>query len=174
MKLTRCPICHSHIDLMSLIEDEAGRSLLIEVAKMEAWFAQSLLSYVSLFKPLKSDLNNGRALKLLQETTALTSNKQLLVKACAATVQSIREKRQKGQTKPLKDHMYLKRVIESMPEPTATVNNMGNAIIKEQGMQTTKEENDAAFKKQMEQLGGKDKFIPDYLKNKKSKGFLNS
>jgi len=49
---------------MSLIEDEAGRSLLIEVAKMEAWFAQSLLSYVSLFKPLKSDLNNGRALKL--------------------------------------------------------------------------------------------------------------
>ena len=166
MKLTRCPICHSHIDLIALIEDEAGRSLLTEVAKMEAWLAQSVLSYVSLFKPLKSDLNNGRALKLLQETIALSSNKQLLVKSCDITIRNIREKRQQGNAKPLKDHMYLKRVIESMPEPQATTNNMGNAIIKEQGLQTTKQENDAAFKKQMETMGG-GKFIPDYLKGKK-------
>lgn len=163
MKLTRCPICHSHIDLMSLIEDEAGRSLLVEVAKMESWFAQSLLNYISLFKPLKSDLNNARALKLLNETDSLSSNKQLLVKACNITVQSIREKRQQGHAKPLKDHMYLKRVIESMPEPQATVNNMGNAHIKEQGLKTTKEENEVAFKNQMTKMGG-DKFIPGYLK----------
>ena len=46
MKLVRCPVCHTHIDLLSLIEDTAGRELLIEVAKLEGWAAPSLLSYI--------------------------------------------------------------------------------------------------------------------------------
>lgn len=113
MKLVRCPVCHTHIDLLSLIEDTAGRELLIEVTKLEGWAAPSLLSYISLFKPAKSDLNNARALKLLQEVLAMHSNRRLISEACDTTVQQIRAKRQEGNAKPLKDHAYLKSVIET-------------------------------------------------------------
>ncbi|EWH09828.1 hypothetical protein DS2_10272 [Catenovulum agarivorans DS-2] len=113
MKLARCPVCHTHIDLLSLVEDQAGRDLLIEVAKLEGWAAPSLLSYLSLFKPAKSDLNNARALKLLQEVLMMHPHRKLLSESCDATVQQIRAKRVEGSAKPLKDHAYLKSVIET-------------------------------------------------------------
>ncbi len=113
MKLNRCPVCHSHIDLLALVEDEAGRDLLKQVAGFEAWLSPPLLSYIALFKPAKSDLNNARSLKLLQDVLALHSNRKLLALACDVTVQKIRASRQTGNAKPLRDHNYLKSVIDS-------------------------------------------------------------
>jgi hypothetical protein len=66
MHLTTCPVCHSNIDLLSLVEDKASSELLSEVAKLDSWLAPSVLLYVGLFKPAKSKLNNSRALKLLK------------------------------------------------------------------------------------------------------------
>ena len=130
MKLTRCPVCHTHIDLLSLIEDQAGRDLLIAVTKLETWCAPPVLAYIGLFKPTKSDLNNARALKLLNEVLSLHPNRKLVTEACDVTVQQIRAKRIEGNAKPLKDHAYLKSVIETLksnyhtqPQPTKTTVN---------------------------------------------------
>ena len=150
MNLTTCPICHSAIDLLALVEDNASSELLGEVIKLESWLAPNVLLYIGLFKPGKSKLNNSRAVKLLKETLALTSNKRLLLKACEATVINIREARKTHKAKPFKDHAYLIRVIDSMQESFAAVNvtdnsnRLGQAVIKKQGHVTTKEEDQAA------------------------------
>ncbi|MER2490661.1 hypothetical protein [Catenovulum sediminis] len=130
MKLARCPVCHTHIDLLSLVEDQAGRDLLIAVTKLETWCAPPVLAYIGLFKPAKSDLNNARALKLLNEVLTLHPNRKLITEACDVTVQQIRAKRVEGNAKPLKDHAYLKSVIETQksnyhtqPQPTKTTVN---------------------------------------------------
>ena len=137
-------MCHTQLDLLSILEDEASRELLKEVSKLESYLATSVLLYVGLFKPGKSKLNNSRALKLLNETLSLTGNKRLLSEACDATVLAIREKRKVSQAKPLKDHQYLKRVIENMVETSATVNTStrlgSNIQIKEQGVIVSPEE----------------------------------
>lgn len=160
MHLTTCPVCHSAIDLLALIEDKASSELLGEVAKLDAWLAPNVLLYVGLFKPAKSKLNNSRALKLLKETLALSNNKRLLLKACEATVINIREARKTHKAKPFKDHAYLERVIDSMSESFAAVNvqdnKRGQAVIKQQGHQTTKAEDQAAH----------DKMLADYGYNK--------
>jgi hypothetical protein len=144
MHLTTCPVCHSAIDLLSLVEDEASSELLAEVSKLESWLAPNVLLYIGLFKPGKSKLNNSRALKLLKETLALASNSRLLLKACEATVLNIREARKTQKAKPFKDHAYLIRVIDSMAETVPTQNEskqkLGHAVIKQQGHVTTKEE----------------------------------
>ncbi len=157
MHLTTCPVCHSNIDLLSLVEDKASSELLGEVAKLDSWLANGVLLYIGLFKPGKSKLNNSRALKLLKETLALTSNKRLLLKACEATVINIREARKTQKAKPFKDHAYLERVIDSMSESFAAVNAVdnkrGQAVIKQQGHVTTKEEDQAAHDKMLKDFG---------------------
>ncbi|WP_085299293.1 hypothetical protein [Cognaticolwellia mytili] len=159
MHLTTCPVCHSAIDLLSLVEDEASSELLGEVSKLESWLAPNVLLYIGLFKPGKSKLNNSRALKLLKETLALTSNSRLLLKACEATVLNIREARKTQKAKPFKDHAYLIRVIDSMAESTVTVNegksNLGHAVIKKQGHTTTKEEDAMAHAATLEKFNYK-------------------
>ncbi len=157
MHLTTCPVCHSNIDLLSLVEDKASSELLGEVAKLDSWLANGVLLYIGLFKPGKSKLNNSRALKLLKETLALTSNKRLLLKACEVTVINIREARKTKKAKPFKDHAYLIQVIDSMAESFAAVNaqdnKRGQAVIKQQGHKTTKEEDQAAHDKMLAEYG---------------------
>jgi hypothetical protein len=159
MHLTTCPVCHSSIDLLSLVEDKASSELLLEVAKLESWLAPNVLLYIGLFKPAKSKLNNSRALKLLKETLALTSNKRLLLKACEATVLNIREARKTQKAKPFKDHAYLERVIDSMSESfaavntSANINRVGQAVIKKQGHITTPEEDQAAHEAMLIKYG---------------------
>ena len=99
MKLGRCPVCHSHIQLDALIQDEAGRQLLGLMSKLGYQMAPALVSYLGLFRPAKQDLSNGRALNLAQETLALTSNQPLLAEALRETVQSIHNKRHQGENK---------------------------------------------------------------------------
>ncbi|MCG6405249.1 hypothetical protein K6U20_11510 [Vibrio fluvialis] len=70
MKLTRCPICHGNIHLDALIADDAGRELLAKVANLPDFIARPMLSYISLFRPVKSDLSNSRALRMIEEVTS--------------------------------------------------------------------------------------------------------
>ena len=115
MQLCRCPVCHSRISLDQLIQDEAGKELLSHLIKFDTHTGAALINYIALFRPEKRDLANDRALRLLEETLSLCSNQAQLITALINTVDSIRAK----PSQPLKNHNYLKRVLESTPEPVA-------------------------------------------------------
>lgn len=113
MRLGRCPVCHSHIDLVAMVEDESGRELLAFISKLAPHIARALLPYLSLFRTGKRDLSLSRTLTLMQEALALTGDKETLAAAMLETTESIRNK-QSG--KPLKNHNYLKQVLAALQQ----------------------------------------------------------
>lgn len=107
--ILHCPLCHAAFSIEALIQDQAGRELLALFANKAT---PSLLPYLSLFRSEKRALAFDRALKLAKEALQLGDPAQLEA-AMAETVESMRSKREQGQGKPLKNHNYLKRVLES-------------------------------------------------------------
>ena len=150
MKLGRCPTCHGHLNLDTLIQDSSAKSLLSAVAKLPPKLATNLIGYIALWRPEKSDLNNDRAVKLINEVLELSNNKPALNMALEQTTLSIRAKRQSGTYQPFKNHSYLNQVIKSMEEKypmasTATVKQKeSNIHIKAQGVELTLEQKQAA------------------------------
>jgi hypothetical protein len=115
MKLTRCPVCHYHIELETLIQDQAGKELLALLAQLNTLTASSVLAYIGLFRPFKSDLNTGRALRLVNDVLALTPNQTALCQALDQTVSQIMQSRRDSQNnKQLGNHNYLKKVLTSI------------------------------------------------------------
>lgn len=122
MQLTRCPTCHARIDLESIIQDAAGRELLGLVTRLPDVVCLPLVSYLGLFRSEQRDLPNDRALRLATETLALCADQMPLAAALAETVQAMRLKQDERAFKPLANHNYLKRVLESVvARPTALV-----------------------------------------------------
>lgn len=157
MKLGRCPVCHSHIQLEALIQDDAGSELLGVLAGLGRPLARPLVQYLGLFRPAKSDLNNARALKLAQETLAIADRDSLAV-ALNDTVRSIHEKRQRGQVQPLKNHNYLKQVLATVApdarKPAAETDHRRPTVTeKKQGMDESPEEAQRKWEAQMASLG---------------------
>lgn len=74
MKIGRCSICHHHLDLQALAQDESTRDLLSLVAKTPHTVMVPLLAYLGLFRPKKRDLANDRALHLAEEALQLTTD----------------------------------------------------------------------------------------------------
>ncbi len=120
MNLGRCPVCHSHIQLEAVIQDEAMSKLVGILSGLDAELSRPLVTYLGLFRSPKRDLANDRALKLCLEVIELTSYQHQLSAALAQTVEQIRAKG----GGPLKNHNYLKAVLESIQEssnlPTCT------------------------------------------------------
>ncbi|WP_354624862.1 hypothetical protein [Psychromonas sp. MME2] len=152
MKLGRCPICRTHLHLDALISDDAGRELLGAISKLDKRLGQAVVSYISLFRPEKSDLSNARAHKLMTETLDLHKNPACLAKALNDTVQSLHAKRQQQLSynqvpKPLANHNYLKQVLNTIQgefTASSTPVKQGSSIeIKEFGGAVTDAENDA-------------------------------
>jgi hypothetical protein len=115
MKLTRCPCCHANITLDALIADDAGRDLLAEVAKLPDFVARPMMSYLTLFRPAKSDLSNSRALRILLEVTQEFRADHLLASSLVECVNKLREKRLlHNDSKPLANHNYLKQVYKTI------------------------------------------------------------
>lgn len=112
MQLGRCPTCHSRIHLEAVAQDEAGRELLALLAGADKNVGTALVGYLGLFRAKSRDLANDRALRLAKEVLAL-AEPIALVPALVYTVDSMRSKQQSGQFKPLANHNYLKRVLES-------------------------------------------------------------
>ena len=110
MNLGRCPVCHSHIQLEAVVQDEAMSKLAGILAGMDGELSRPLVTYLGLFRTAKRDLANDRALKLCQEVIELASDNQRLAAALAQTVEMIRAKG----GGPLKNHNYLKRVLENI------------------------------------------------------------
>jgi len=112
MNLGRCPVCHAHISLEAVVQDDAGRELLALLAGMPSDAARALVRYLGLFRAPKRDLTNDRTLRLAREVLALDGaahDSTRLAWALTETVESIRSK---GGATPIKGHGYLKRVLE--------------------------------------------------------------
>lgn len=116
MNLGRCPVCHAHIHLDALVQDDAGRELLALLAGIEPELARPLVGYIGLFRPEKQDLRNTRALQLARGVLALPGSAAQLATALMETVESIRAKG--GGV--LRNHNYLRRVLEGTPDHPAT------------------------------------------------------
>lgn len=156
MKIGRCSICHHHLDLQALAQDESTRDLLSLVAKTPHTVMVPLLAYLGLFRPKKRDLANDRALHLAEEALELTTDQHLLAAALRETVEQIYKKRQAGENgQPLKNHNYLKQVM------TGIADRIGQTVPKRGAEQTTSQEqkqvekadDDAAWRRQMRRLG---------------------
>lgn len=112
MMLGRCPVCHSQISLEAVCQDEAGRELLGILANLPGEASRALVQYLGLFRPEKRDLSNDRALRLAREALALCADSLRLSAAMSETVEAIRAK---SGAAPMKNHNYLRRVLEGMP-----------------------------------------------------------
>ena len=111
MKLSRCPVCHSNIHLDQLVADDAGRQLLGQFARMNYKLGGAMVAYLALFRPTKQDLSNSKALSLVQETLALTTNHNVLAEALETAVTSLQQSRINLTGKQLTNHNYLKKIL---------------------------------------------------------------
>lgn len=116
MRLGRCPVCHAHLHLDALVQDEAGRELLALCATLPDDLGRALVGYLGLWRPARGDLDNARALKLAREALALEADAARLAAALHETVEAIRAK---GEARRMTNHNYLKRVLEGMPQGAA-------------------------------------------------------
>jgi hypothetical protein len=118
MRLGRCPVCHAHLHLDALVQDEAGRELLGLCATLPDDLGRSLVGYLSLWRPARGDLDHARALKLAREVLALEPDPARLAWALSETVESLRAK---GEVRRMTNHNYLRRVLEGMPQAGGVV-----------------------------------------------------
>lgn len=110
----RCPCCHTTFTLEQATEDEALREFMALIADLPREVSRPLVSYVGLFRGKTRSTSYERQLRLAREVLALSADTMLVGVALSETVEAIRMKRDTGEdTRPLKNHNYLKRVIES-------------------------------------------------------------
>jgi len=152
MKLTRCPSCHGNIHLDTLVQDVNAKALLGTIVKLPSNLAANLVAYVALFRPVKSDLSNERAARLINEVLALSHNHNALLSALEQTILQIQQKRLTGSSQPLKNHGYLTKVLDTIIEhhqlPMQSTCK-ASFVIKQQGKMETPEENQALFEQQL-------------------------
>lgn len=118
MRLGRCPVCHAHLHLDAMVQDEAGRELLALCATLPDDLGRALVGYLSLWRPARGDLDNARALRLAREALAMEADAERLAAAMHETVEAIRAK---GEARRMTNHNYLMRVLEGMPQSAASV-----------------------------------------------------
>lgn len=115
MNLCRCPVCHAHVSLEAVVKDDATRDLIALLTTLDPDVARQLVAYLGLFRPEKQDLRTVRALQLAREVLELAPPTGRLATALSETVESLRAKA--GPT--LKNHNYLRRVLDNTPEQSA-------------------------------------------------------
>lgn len=116
----KCPSCCAEFDLIAALDSVAGSQLLQRMAALEPGVSRPLLAYLSLFRSPKRALSWDKALRLSDEVLALSTNQVQLSEALQKVVDALREKQQSGGFKPLKNHNYLKRVLEDSPQGETT------------------------------------------------------
>lgn len=149
MKLGRCPTCHGHLDLVSMMEDDAGRDLLALLTKLPPKVVRALLPYLTLFRAPTRDLSLSRTLTLAEEVLSITSDKDTLAVAMLETVESIRNK---GAAKSFKSHGYLKTVISALHEKHGHQGD-GSTHVPTSSNSIRAAGNEDAYRQQMRDLG---------------------
>lgn len=112
MNLGRCPVCHAHISLEAVVQDDAGRELLALLAGMQSDLARALVRYMGLFRAPKRDMTNDRTLRLAREVLALDGAAHDSTRLAWALTETVEAIRSKGGATPIKGHNYLKRVLD--------------------------------------------------------------
>ena len=112
MRLGRCPLCHGHLQLEAVVQDEAARAMLALLHGLPGGLGQALVSYLGLFRPERYDLTWERALRLAHEALAMEADHARLAWALAETVERIRAK---GESRRMTNHNYLRKVLEGAP-----------------------------------------------------------
>lgn len=163
MKLCRCPICHSDINLDQLLEDDAGRELLRLVSGLKSEVARPLVSYIALFRPAKSALSNSRAVKLIREVLDMYPQTPLLAHALNETVQSVTKKRrEQSNVAQLTNHNYLKQVYDSQAPKFSGSVTLYNTENKAQQSVRSKKHDAFAYIEQMCSFGQPIEHLPYY------------
>lgn len=111
----RCPSCHATFTLEQVAEDEALRELMGLIADLPREVSRPLASYIGLFRGKSRATAYERQLRLAREVLAMHGDTHQVGAALSETVEAIRAKRDAGEdTRPLKNHNYFKRVLESV------------------------------------------------------------
>jgi hypothetical protein len=108
-----CPCCHAKYPLEAALDGEAAGELQLLLAQAGP-MARPLIAYLGLFRSKTRALSFDRAVRLAGEVLELGADPRALATALAETVEAMRAKRDGGQIKPLTNHNYLKRVLESV------------------------------------------------------------
>lgn len=115
-----CPHCNTRVEIEQATEDANTRALHALLAGRPA-VGGYVVAYLGLFKPRLQGLRPSRSLYLAHEVLDLTTDDARLAAALVETVEAFREKRQAPEWKPLGNHRYLQRVLESVSaRPLAT------------------------------------------------------
>lgn len=112
-----CPCCHTRYPIDAANQDEAARDLLALRGTLPPRCWSPLIAYLGLFRSETRALAWDRALKLAREVMALNADPGKLENALVETVESLRLKA----GPPLKNHNYLRRVLESIPSAPAVL-----------------------------------------------------
>jgi len=110
----RCPVCHAEAALEAWAEDEAARELMGLLSGLEAEVGRPLVHYLGLFRGSRRALSWDRALRLAREALAVHADGAVLAAALTETVEAMRQKRETGDVRPLENHNYLKRVVQTV------------------------------------------------------------
>jgi hypothetical protein len=108
-----CPCCHARFPLQAALEDGAARELLGILSSRPMHLSRPLASYLGLFRSASRALAWERALRLADEALALEPDGDLLGLALSETVEAIYAKREREPARPLTNHNYLRRVLET-------------------------------------------------------------
>lgn len=116
----RCPCCHADYTIDQAVEDEAARELMGLLSDLPREASRPLAAYLGLFRAKSRALAWERALRIAREVVNLHGDTQAVGVALSETVEAMRVKQQGGDWRPLANHNYLKRVLEtvaSRPQP---------------------------------------------------------
>ena len=109
-----CPVCHAAFPLEAALQHEAGREVMAMLAGMQPELSRPLLHYLGFFRPARQQLGWGRALRLMREALALLPMPpEVLAQGLAEAARTLDDKRAAPGWKPLGNHNYLRRVLES-------------------------------------------------------------
>lgn len=109
----RCPACHADYSIEQAVEDEAARELMGVLSDLPREVSRPLAAYLGLFRSKTRALAWERALRLSREALALHDDTRLVGQAMSDVVEAMRVKQADGDWKPLTNHRYLSRVLES-------------------------------------------------------------
>lgn len=109
-----CPRCSERFSMEDAVEDESGRRFMAVLGRCGE-LSRELVTYLGLFRPRTQSLRWSRALALAEEVEALSQQhgQAVIAQAIRETVEAMRPKMGAG-WKPLKNHNYLARVLESV------------------------------------------------------------
>jgi hypothetical protein len=106
----KCPCCHATFSIEAVIEDESARELLKSALKDE--LPSALIPYLTLFRSESRALSWSRMVRLSREVLDLCTVGVTLIQLDAAMTDTVESLRGRGKG-ALKNHNYLKRVLES-------------------------------------------------------------